>query len=211
MKTVVFGAAGWLGRAVLQNLAGKHDIRAFDYGPQAWEAYRDLDGDWNGGEVVHGDIADYPSVERAISGVDCVIHTAVYFVGDPNDDKPFLINLKGLWNVLQAAQEQGVRKVVHIGSCQTVHPEGIFFSSEVRRPDGSLYAVCKRLQEEMCRQFHEAFETAHRGLAARLHRGFALGDRQVSGTIAKRPQRLGLPPRFGRSLPTGLGKGRSRV
>jgi len=26
----------------------------------------------------------------------------------------------------------------------------------VRRPDGSLYAVCKRLQEEMCRQFHEA-------------------------------------------------------
>ena len=34
MKTVVFGAAGWLGRAVLQNLAGKHDIRAFDYGPK---------------------------------------------------------------------------------------------------------------------------------------------------------------------------------
>ncbi len=157
MKTVVFGAAGWLGRAVLQNLAGKHAIRAFDYGPQAWEAYRDIDGDWNGGEVVHGDIADYHAVERVISGVDCVIHTAVYFVGDLNDDKPFLINLKGLWNVLQAAQEQGVRKVVHIGSCQTVHPEGIFFSSEVRRPDGSLYAVCKRLQEEMCRQVHEAF------------------------------------------------------
>ena len=210
MKAVVFGAAGWLGRAVLQNLTGKHDIRAFDYGPQAWEAYRDLDGDWNGGEVVHGDIADYPSVERAISGVDCVIHTAVYFVGDPNDDKPFLINLKGLWNVLQAAQEQGVRKVVHIGSCQTVHPEGIFFSSEVRRPDGSLYAVCKRLQEEMCRQIHEAFGLPIVVLAARLHRGFALGDRQVSGTI-ERPQRLGLPPRFGRSLPTGLGKGRSRV
>ena len=27
----------------------------------------------------------------------------------------------------------------------------------MRRPDGSLYAVCKRLQEEMCRQIHEAF------------------------------------------------------
>ena len=107
--------------------------------------------------MIHGDIVDYQEVERAVSGVDCVIHTAVYFVGDPNDDKPFLINLKGLWNVLQVAQEQGVRKVVHIGSCQTVHPEGIFFSSEVRRPDGGLYAVCKRLQEEMCRQFHEAF------------------------------------------------------
>ena len=157
MKTVVFGAAGWLGRAVLQNLAGKHDIRAFDYGPQAWEAWRDLDGAWNGGQVLHGDIVDYHAVERAVSGVDCVIHMAVYSGGDPDDDKPFLVNLKGLWNVLQVAQEQGVRKVVHIGSCQTVHPEGTFFSSEVRRPDGSLYAVGKRLQEEMCRQFHEAF------------------------------------------------------
>ena len=30
-------------------------------------------------------------------------------------------------------------------------------TSEVRRPDGSLYAVTKRLQEEMCRQFYDAF------------------------------------------------------
>jgi len=49
-----------------------------------------------------------------------------------------------------------IKRVVHVGSCQTVHPKGIFFSSEVRRPDGALYAICKRLQEEMCRQFHEA-------------------------------------------------------
>ena len=33
----------------------------------------------------------------------------------------------------------------------------IFFESEIRRPDGSLYAVTKRLQEEMCRQFFDAF------------------------------------------------------
>ena len=30
MKIVVFGAAGWTGRAVLSNLAGRHQIRAFD-------------------------------------------------------------------------------------------------------------------------------------------------------------------------------------
>ena len=156
-KTVVFGAAGWLGRAVLLNLAGKHQIRAFDYGPQAWEAWADIDGTWDGGEVVSGDLAKYQTVEEAIADMDYIIHTAVYFGAEPDDDKPFLINLKGLWNVLQVAQEQGIKKVVHIGSCQTVHPKGIFFESDIRRPDGSLYAVGKRLQEEMCRQFHEAF------------------------------------------------------
>ncbi|NKB68590.1 MAG: NAD-dependent epimerase/dehydratase family protein [Candidatus Latescibacteria bacterium] len=157
-KTVVFGAAGWLGRAVLQNLAGHHQLRAFDYGPEAWGAWAETDGGWDGGETIHGDLASYPTVEKAVSGMDYIIHTAVYFGAKPDDDKPFLINLKGLWNVLQIAHEQGIEKVVHIGSCQTVHPKGVFFESDVRRPDGSLYAVGKRLQEEMCRQFHEAFE-----------------------------------------------------
>jgi len=33
----------------------------------------------------------------------------------------------------------------------------MFYESDIRRHDGHLYAVTKRLQEEMCRQFHEAF------------------------------------------------------
>ena len=38
------------------------------------------------------------------------------------------------------------------------HPEGHFFSSEVRSPEGTLYGISKRLQEEMCRQFYDAFK-----------------------------------------------------
>ena len=45
MKVVVFGAAGWMGRAVLANLAGKHQVRAFDRGPEAWEQWKDIDGE----------------------------------------------------------------------------------------------------------------------------------------------------------------------
>jgi hypothetical protein len=44
-----------------------------------------------------------------------------------------------------------------VGSCETVHPRGLFFTSEVRRPGGGLYALTKRLQEEMCRSFHDAY------------------------------------------------------
>lgn len=161
MKTVVFGAAGWLGRAVLANLEGRHTVRAFDYGPQAWEAWKDVDGTWEG-EKIHGDIVDFKIVDRALEGAEVVVHTAVLGGSHqgaygPDDQLPFLVNLKGLWNVLEAARQRGIRRVVHIGSCPTVHPKGVFFSAEVRRPDASLYAVTKRLQEEMCRQFHDGY------------------------------------------------------
>ena len=164
MKVVVFGAAGWLGRAILMNFNDQHEVRAVDHGPQAWKAWSDIDGPWDRGEVIHMDIADFAEVDNAVAGMDAIVHVAVYFPSkvEPHGeeaDKAFLVNLKGLWNVLESARKHHVKRVVHIGSCQTVHPKGVFFSAEVRRPDASLYAVSKRLQEEMCRQYHDAFGT----------------------------------------------------
>ena len=160
-KIVVFGAAGWVGRAILANLAGKHEVRAVDHAPEAWDTLRDIDGDWDG-DTVHGDIADHAAVDAAIDGMDAVIHAAVYSSRSPgaygvDDPLPWLVNLKGLWNVLDVARRREIRRVVHIGSCQVEHPKGVVFTADVRRPDGSAYAVSKRLQEEMCRQFHDAF------------------------------------------------------
>lgn len=163
MKVAVFGAAGWLGRAFLSNVSGQHEIRACDLGPQAWEAWTEVDGEWNEGEKVYGDIAKYEVVDQALDGVDAVLHMILYSAGGAgqtggvDDDKPWLIYLKGLWNVLEAARQRGIKRIVHLGSCQTIHPDGIFFSADVRRPDASQYAVCKRLQEEMCRQFYDAY------------------------------------------------------
>lgn len=154
MKVVVFGAAGWVGRAVLENLQEHHAIRAFDRGPESWQKA----GPWSGGEIVHGDIADYDTVEGALDGVDAIIHAAVYAGSYDKDDlAPFEINLKGLWNVLEAARNRSINRIAHIGSCQVEHPQGTFFDAAGRRPDGTLYAISKRLQEEMCRQFHDAF------------------------------------------------------
>ena len=64
MKVAVLGAAGWVGRAVLSNLEGKHEICAFDYGPKAWDHASKVDGEWSDGEVVHGDISDFSTVEK---------------------------------------------------------------------------------------------------------------------------------------------------
>jgi nucleoside-diphosphate-sugar epimerase len=159
MKVVVFGAAGWAGRAVLAHFAGKHQVRAFETDAATWDHYRELDGEWEG-DKVYGDIADFDAVDRAIEGMDGVIHLAAYFgYENPHetDEKPFLVNLKGLWNVLESARRHGVVRVVHMGSCMMQHPDGLFFTSEVRSPEGSLYGISKRLQEEMCRQFYDAY------------------------------------------------------
>jgi nucleoside-diphosphate-sugar epimerase len=160
MKTLVIGAAGWLGRAILSALNG-HEISAFDRSPEAWENGNRIDGPLDGGTVIHGDVSDYDAIDEALNGVDAVIHAAVYASPDgyhERDELPFTINLKGLWNVLESARRRNTRRVVHIGSCHVINPKGIFFAEDVRRPDGSLYAVTKRLQEEMCRQYHDAFE-----------------------------------------------------
>ncbi len=156
MNIALFGAAGFTGRATLANLTENgHTVRSFDRGPEAWSEWEDTDGAWSGGEVLHGDIVDFDTVDAAMDGVDAVVHMVIRSSGDPNDSNAFLINLKGLWGVLESARRRGIRKIVHVGSCQTVHPDGVFFDQDARRPDWSQHAVSKRLQEEMCRLFFD--------------------------------------------------------
>jgi nucleoside-diphosphate-sugar epimerase len=155
MKIVLFGGAGWLGRAVLATLRDRHEVRAFDRSPEDWNTWADVGPDWSG-ETVHGDLVDFSTVHAATEDMDAVIHVAAYFGGGDDDPLPWLINLKGLWNALESARRRGIRRVVHVGSRETVHPLGMFFDASVRRPGGGVYPICKRLQEEMCRSFHDA-------------------------------------------------------
>ena len=189
MKVAVIGAAGWVGRAVLGNFTGRYEVRAFDYNPEAWEAYRHFDGDWEG-EKVYGDIADFHAVDSALEGMDGVVNLAAYFGSEapPEDDvKPFLINLKGMWNVLESARRRKLRRVVQMGSCSVQHPDGVFFSSEVRSKQGDLYGMSKRLQEELCRQFHDAY-----GLRIIVFRPCSIGDSRLGISREGGPARGGI-------------------
>ena len=108
MKILVMGAAGWTGRAVLANLEGRHTIRAFDRSSDAWNKWEDIDGKWEG-ERISGEISDFDTVHAATDQMDGIIHLAAYFGNQDNDSQPWLVNLKGLFNVLQSAQRRGIR------------------------------------------------------------------------------------------------------
>jgi len=158
MKVAVIGAAGWVGRAVLENFAARHQVHAFDYNPAAWDVYQRFDGEWDG-EKIYGDVADFHAVDRALEGMDGVVNLTAYFgYQDPveNNQNPFLINVKGMWNILEAARRRNLKRVVQMSSCVVQHPDGIFLSADVRSKEGDLYGITKRLQEEVCRQYHDA-------------------------------------------------------
>ena len=189
MKVAVIGAAGWTGRAVLKNFAGRHQVRAFDLDPKAWEVYERLDGSWQG-EKVYGDVADFDSVDRALEGMEGVVNLTAYFgYEDPpeNNQRPFLINLKGLWNILESARRRKLRRVVHMSSCVVRHPTGAFLSSQVRSVEGGLYGITKRLQEEMCRQMHDAY-----GLRIIVLRPSHIGDSRLGIRKDGNPARGGI-------------------
>lgn len=162
MKFAVFGAEGWTGRAVLANLRDHHETRAVVFSPESRAQWDDIDGPWDGQDVRYGDIVDFDFVHAATENADAIIHLAVHFpyssgVPDEHNTQSFLVNIKGLWNVLESAQRRGIERVVHMGSCSAAHPRGVFFSAETRSVEGSQYGIQKRLQEEMCRQFHDAY------------------------------------------------------
>ena len=189
MKVAVIGAAGWVGRAVLENFASRHQVRALDYNPAAWEVYRRFDGAWEG-EKIFGDVADFHAVDRALEGVEGVVNLTAYFgYQDPveNNQNPFLINVKGMWNILESARRRKLKRVVQMSSCVVQHPDGIFLSSEVRSKEGDLYGITKRLQEEVCRQYHDAH-----GLRIIVLRPCSIGDSRLGISRDGSPARGGI-------------------
>lgn len=74
-----------------------------------------------GVEIVEGDVRDKASVRRAMAGVDEVFHVAALFkyVWRPAQDF-YDVNVGGTSNVIEAAREAGVRRIVHTSTIGAV-------------------------------------------------------------------------------------------
>ena len=74
-----------------------------------------------GVEVFYGDVSDYESIRKAFVGVDLVYHLAAILLST----KPGAfgrINAGGTRNVVAAAQEAGVRRLVYVSSISVTYP-----------------------------------------------------------------------------------------
>ena len=140
MKTVlVTGASGFVGWHVARVLVeGGHRVRAL-VRPSSGVAELDV-------EVVRGDLRDRESLDRAAAGCGLVFHVAAdYRLWAARPRELHESNVDGTRNLLEAAREAGVERVVYTstGGCIGI-PDGGAGSEELPVEIGAMTGAYKR-------------------------------------------------------------------
>jgi UDP-glucose 4-epimerase len=160
MKTLVTGGAGFIGSHLAEALLREgHEVRVLDnFATGRRDNLATLTGDL---ELMEGDIRSYERVHNAVSGCDLVFHQAALpsvprSVQDPLTSTA--VNVEGTLNVLLAARDADVRRVVCASSSSVYgqNPELPKHEALQTLPI-SPYAVAKLAGEGFCRSFHEVY------------------------------------------------------
>jgi farnesol dehydrogenase len=108
-------------------------------------------------QVVRGDINDMASLQKAVMGVDQVYHLAAYARLWAKDPGIFhKINVEGTRNVLLAAADAGVEKVVYTSTAGVVGPSGdLPMTEKDPRITGffNQYEETKTIAEQVAQEF----------------------------------------------------------
>ena len=155
-RILITGAAGNLGKVLRTSLAGKYDtLRLSDVG--------DMDPAGPGEEVVKCDLANARAVQALVDGCDAIIHLGGMSV-ENTFDVILEANIRGTYNIYEAARKQGVRRILFASSNHAIG----FHTRETQldarsemRPD-SMYGVSKGFGELLARYYFDKYgiETA---------------------------------------------------
>ena len=162
-KVLVTGGAGFIGSNLVRALIERgDDVRVLDNfstGNRANLSGIDL-------EVVEGELRSYERVHNAVRGVEVVYHLGALgsvprSVQDPLTSSA--VNVEGTLNVLLAARDEGIRRVVFSSSSSIYGTRRDLPVKEDMAPDPiSPYGVAKLAAERYCVAFsrvYHSFET----------------------------------------------------
>jgi nucleoside-diphosphate-sugar epimerase len=136
MKILLTGGAGDLGRTLVPRLLGRGDT------PVVLDVRAPLD---QGAVFVQGSVLDRPRMQDFVRGCDCIVHIAGWHgIHEDRGEKHaydfFDLNVRGTFEVFQAARDAGIDKIIYIST------------TSVRRPD-TLYGRSKVLAEQIAGDF----------------------------------------------------------
>lgn len=113
MKTLITGASGFVGSAVLRKLIDSgHEVRALVRSNSDRRNFSGLSV-----ELFEGDLVDADSLRCAVKGCSKLFHVAAdYRLWIPNPDDMYKINVEGTRNLIRFAAEAGAEKIVYTSS-----------------------------------------------------------------------------------------------
>lgn len=167
-KTImVTGADGFIGSHLVEHLVAQgHRVKAFVY-YNSFNSWGWLDQSpkhlRDAIEVVAGDIRDPYGVRTAMKGCDVVLHLAALIAIPYSYHSPDTYvdtNVKGTLNIVQAARDLGVERVVHTSTSEVYGTARFVPITEEHPLQGqSPYSASKIGADQMALSFHSSFET----------------------------------------------------
>ena len=152
-RALVTGASGFVGSRLVRHLVERGErVKAFVRAGSNLEALRDLPT--NQVEVVYGDVTVGHTVFRALTGCNRLYHVAaLYKFWDTRPERILDAAVRGTDEVLTAAEQRGLRKVVVTSTLGTVGansaPEPLTEKSELKLKDPETYVFAKMRAEKL--------------------------------------------------------------
>jgi nucleoside-diphosphate-sugar epimerase len=160
MPYLVTGGAGFIGSNLVEELVRRGErVRVLDDFSTGKREH--LSAFLERVELVEGDLRDLPTVRKAVAGVDYILHQAALPSVQRSVDDPLTthaVNTTGTLNLLIAAREVGVKRVVYAASSSAYGDSPTLPKREdmLSRPK-SPYAVSKLTGEQYCQAFTEVY------------------------------------------------------
>ncbi|MEN6372951.1 MAG: SDR family oxidoreductase [Armatimonadota bacterium] len=194
----VTGGAGFIGSHIVRRLAEEgHFVRVLDNFSTG--SKKNLIGLPERVTIIEGDVRDREIVSSAIHGADYVLHLAAQISVPVSVEKPVMneeVNSGGTLNVLLAARDTGVKRVVLSSSCAIYGDNRDLPLKESSLPSPlSPYAITKLAGEHYCKAFYELYGLPT--VALRYLNVFGPGQRPDSAYAA-------VIPKFTHAIVNGL-------
>ncbi len=201
MKILVTGGCGNMGPHIIRKLVSLgHNVRVFD---------RDKEGlaqfDRTQIETHHGNLSDKTAVQKAVNGVDAIIHLAWSFSDNLTDLLD--IDVKGYQTLLDAAVEYGTKRVINT---TTAVSYGKPLSTPVSENQAHLvaasrnpfYALAKLMTEEISKIYAVQHDLLVNNVMVWYAYGDVIGGRNIRAMIrdAIEKGRIEVPAKSGGSF-----------
>ena len=155
MEVLVFGASGFVGQNVVKVLAESgFNVTATDIIPMNI-------GDIENVNFIAADLLDQQHVDKLVKNKDIIIHLATSNLRTSlsNPRRNIKINVQGTMNILEAARENDVKKVIY-SSASSIYgiPEYLPVDELHPKMPATVYGIGKYTGEHLLRVYQELYD-----------------------------------------------------